>query len=273
MKRLADLDLRGCFVDDGVAAPASTSQAGEALDPRIDAGCFVAGVADVVSASIPFVSIDETPAAAPGDDSDGDGYSDGDEAALGKDPNAYCHAMRADVNHDRVVNLLDLSAVSGAMGKTTPGRYDQNADGRINLLDMSLIAARAGQSVSLCQNAPPASGGGGGGSASFAYTSLEQQLLDKHNAARAAVGVGPLVLEPKESLALMNGTSVMTALACLAIDRAARLARWACTLTAMSVRAVSGNPQHYSRAIFELKPHPGTRRAAAWIAEDLEPID
>ena len=30
------------------------------------------------------------------------------------------------------------------------------------------------------------------------------------------LGVAPLTLRPKEALALMNGTSVMTALACLA---------------------------------------------------------
>jgi len=90
--------------------------------------------------------------------------------------------------------------------------------------------------------------------------------------ALAGAGLEPLALEPKESLALMNGTSVMTALACLAVERAARLARWASALTAMTVRAIAGNPRHFDRAIFELKPHPGTRRAAAWIREDLEPV-
>jgi histidine ammonia-lyase len=39
----------------------------------------------------------------------------------------------------------------------------------------------------------------------------------------------------------------------------------------MTVRAIAGNPRHFDRAIFELKPHPGTRRAAEWIGEDLEP--
>src|SRR5262249_58067951 len=43
--------------------------------------------------------------------------------------------------------------------------------------------------------------------------------------ALARAGLLSLELEPKESLALMNGTSVMTALACLAVERAARLAR------------------------------------------------
>jgi histidine ammonia-lyase len=87
--------------------------------------------------------------------------------------------------------------------------------------------------------------------------------------ALAAAGLAPLVLEPKESLALMNGTSVMTALACLAFERATRLARLACAVTALASHAVAGNPAHFAAEIFELKPHRGTRRAGAWIREDL----
>jgi histidine ammonia-lyase len=88
-------------------------------------------------------------------------------------------------------------------------------------------------------------------------------------AALERAGLAPLALEPKESLALMNGTSVMTALACAAFERAERLARLASLLTAMGVRAVRGNPAHFDAAIFALKPHPGTVRAGAWIREDL----
>jgi histidine ammonia-lyase len=87
--------------------------------------------------------------------------------------------------------------------------------------------------------------------------------------ALAAAGLAPLVLEPKESLALMNGTSVMTALACLACERSARAARLAAAVTALASFAVAGNPAHFEPEIFELKPHRGTRRAAAWIREDL----
>jgi len=84
------------------------------------------------------------------------------------------------------------------------------------------------------------------------------------------VGLAPLELEPKESLALMNGTAVMTAIACLAWDRARRLARLACAVTAMASRATRGNPGHFDSRIFASKPHEGTVRAAAWIREDLE---
>ena len=93
------------------------------------------------------------------------------------------------------------------------------------------------------------------------------------SAALEHAGLEPLALEPKESLALMNGTSVMTALACLAVDRGTRLARLASAITAMTTRAIAGNPHHFDAAIFALKPHPGTECAAAWIRDDLAPID
>jgi histidine ammonia-lyase len=87
--------------------------------------------------------------------------------------------------------------------------------------------------------------------------------------ALAAAGLEPLVLEPKESLALMNGTSLMTALGCAVFERAAHVARLAASVTALASHAVAGNPAHFAPDVFELKPHRGTRRAGAWIREDL----
>lgn len=89
-------------------------------------------------------------------------------------------------------------------------------------------------------------------------------------AALARAGLSPLALRPKESLALMNGTSVMTALGCLAFVRARRLARACAAITAMASDATLGNRAHFDDRIFVAKPHPGQRRAAAWIREDLE---
>lgn len=88
--------------------------------------------------------------------------------------------------------------------------------------------------------------------------------------ALAELGLAPLELGPKESLALMNGTSVMTALGCLAFDRARHLARLACTLTATVVDVTHGNAAHFDARIFDWKPHPGQQQAGAWIRADLE---
>lgn len=88
--------------------------------------------------------------------------------------------------------------------------------------------------------------------------------------ALAAAGIEPLTLAPKESLALMNGTSVMVGLGCLAYARALRLARLCAALTAMTSDVLGGNPAHFDDRIFAAKPHPGQRACARWIREDLE---
>lgn len=87
--------------------------------------------------------------------------------------------------------------------------------------------------------------------------------------AHEKVELEPLVLEPKESLAIMNGTSLMTGLACLAFARARSLAALASTLTAMTSEAIHGNAEHFDDRIFALKPHPGSRACASFIREHL----
>ena len=88
--------------------------------------------------------------------------------------------------------------------------------------------------------------------------------------ALATAGLAPLTLLPKESLALMNGTSMMTGLACLAYRRARELARLASALSAVACEVLAGNPSHFDERIFALKPHPGQAASARWIREDLE---
>ncbi len=56
------------------------------------------------------------------------------------------------------------------------------------------------------------------------------------------LGVTPLTLRPKEGLALMNGTSVMTALACLAYARTDYLMRLATRITALVSVAMGATP-------------------------------
>ena len=87
--------------------------------------------------------------------------------------------------------------------------------------------------------------------------------------ALAEAGLAPLVLGPKEGLALMNGTAVMTGLACLGYARAEYLSRFCCRLTALAVAGLQGNRGHFHPRLFELKPHAGQGEAAAWIHGDL----
>ncbi len=88
-----------------------------------------------------------------GPDTDGDGYVDCSETALGKSPTTFCAIMRADVNWDGKVNLLDLGAMAAWFGQSVPPaprRFDQNADNKVNLLDLGAAAGQFGKSVLTC---------------------------------------------------------------------------------------------------------------------------
>lgn len=102
----------------------------------------------------------------------------------------------------------------------------------------------------------------------------ERQVLWRQEIREAAdvhaeLGWTPLVLRPKEALALMNGTAVMTGLACLAFSRAEYLLRLATRITALNVVALAGNPEHFDQRLFAAKPHPGQGQVAAWLRADL----
>jgi len=95
---------------------------------------------------------------------------------------------------------------------------------------------------------------------------------DAHVAAADALreaGIKPLRLRPKEGLAIMNGTAVMTALACLAYDRAEYLTRLSTRITAMASFALDGNAHHFNETLFSVKPHPGMQQVAQWLRHDL----
>ncbi|WP_421019284.1 aromatic amino acid lyase, partial [Klebsiella pneumoniae] len=71
------------------------------------------------------------------------------------------------------------------------------------------------------------------------------------------LGHPPITLAPKEGLALMNGTAVMTGLACLAYTRAEQLVRLSSRLTTLATVALDGRAAHFHPTIFAAKPHAG----------------
>ncbi|MBF0320200.1 MAG: aromatic amino acid lyase [Nitrospirae bacterium] len=86
-------------------------------------------------------------------------------------------------------------------------------------------------------------------------------------------GIKPLVLRPKEGLAIMNSTAIMTGIAALAYGRAQYIARLAAAITAIAIDALGANHSHMDSRIFALKPHKGSAAAAAWIRGHLKFID
>ncbi|MDF2576910.1 MAG: histidine ammonia-lyase [Chlamydiales bacterium] len=81
--------------------------------------------------------------------------------------------------------------------------------------------------------------------------------------------IKPYKLQPKEALAIMNGTAVMTALSCEAYSRAEYLVELASRLTSMTCLALEGNPIHFDEVLFMAKPHPGQSHVASLIRSDL----
>lgn len=97
------------------------------------------------------------------------------------------------------------------------------------------------------------------------YKGEQRQASDVYT----ELGVTPLTLQPKEGLAIMNGTAVMTALAILAYDRAVYLKDLSCRMTSLAVMVMKGNAGHFDAALFAVKPHPGQMDVAAKIRHDL----
>ncbi|PFM97823.1 aromatic amino acid ammonia-lyase [Bacillus cereus] len=83
-------------------------------------------------------------------------------------------------------------------------------------------------------------------------------------------GLEALTLEAKEGLALVNGTSFMSAFACLAFADAEELAFVSDICTAMASEALLGNRGHFYSFIHEQKAHPGQINSANNIYGMLE---
>ena len=88
--------------------------------------------------------------------------------------------------------------------------------------------------------------------------------------ALAQAGIEPLVLGPKEGLALLNGTQASTALALVAVQRLERIFDAAIGIGAMTVDAAKGADTPFDDRIHKVRGQPGQRKVAAsfrsWLA-------
>jgi phenylalanine ammonia-lyase len=89
--------------------------------------------------------------------------------------------------------------------------------------------------------------------------------------ALSAASIEPVVLSSKEGLALVNGTSYMAGIACLAALDARALAEAADVCTAMTTEVQSGLDDSFDRFLHDVaKPHPGQIRSAANVRRMLD---
>ena len=80
-----------------------------------------------------------------------------------------------------------------------------------------------------------------------------------------AAGLAPLTLQPKEGLALINGTQMMSALLALVVHDGWNLVRHAEVAGAMSVEALLGSVSPFDARIHEARPHAGQAAAAEHV--------
>lgn len=83
--------------------------------------------------------------------------------------------------------------------------------------------------------------------------------------ALARAGMSRLELQPKEGLALVNGTQMMTALGCMALVDAEHLTLAADLVGGMTLEAVMGTPDAFDERIVGARPHPGQMQSAALL--------
>ena len=89
-------------------------------------------------------------------------------------------------------------------------------------------------------------------------------------AAQKRCGLQPLRLGPKEGLALVNGTQMITAVGSLALLEAEDLAVLADIAGACTLEALKGSHRAFDRRLHELRPHPGQVQSAANLRALLE---
>ncbi|XP_032827458.2 histidine ammonia-lyase isoform X1 [Petromyzon marinus] len=77
-----------------------------------------------------------------------------------------------------------------------------------------------------------------------------------------AHGLSPISFRPKEGLALINGTQMITALGAEAVERAASIARQADVIAALTLEVLKGTTNAFDSDIHELRPHPGQKEVA-----------
>ncbi|MFO7570899.1 MAG: aromatic amino acid ammonia-lyase [Smithellaceae bacterium] len=96
----------------------------------------------------------------------------------------------------------------------------------------------------------------------------EDDIMPASKAMKKA-GLKPYQYLPKEPLSMVNGTTTMTGIAVMAVERAESIMEAAICATALSVHGMKGNAHHYHPVISDAKPFAGQALVAKKIAHLL----
>ncbi|KAJ4923344.1 hypothetical protein JOQ06_026020 [Pogonophryne albipinna] len=83
-------------------------------------------------------------------------------------------------------------------------------------------------------------------------------------------GLKPVVLKPKEGIALINGTQLISSLGAEAVERSLAAARQADIIAALSLEALKGTTRAFHSALHAVRPHPGQMEVAERLRSLLD---
>lgn len=145
-----------------------------------------------------------------------------------------------------------IEAVNRGLVPAIPSQGTVGASGDLTLLaHLAGVLMGEGEAARLCAD--------GDGSASDVPVPYPRADGEWRPAAGvlAELDLTPLAPYGKDALALVNGTSAMTGIACLNAVRADRLGAWALRLQVAYAEVLGGHAEAWDPALARLRPHPG----------------
>ncbi len=189
---------------------------------------------------------------------------DASDAARLQENLLISHAVGIGPNHGRHVTRAMLLLRANALARGNSGCRPELVDRLLDFLRVGLhplvpeqgSVGASGDLAPLAHLALPLIGRG--------WAEVDGDRLTGADAL-ARHGLEPLTLEPKEGLALLNGTQQMTAIGVLVQLHAERLLDTASVVAAMTTEATLGTNVAFSEAYQGTRPHPGQVRVAAQL--------
>ena len=172
------------------------------------------------------------------------------------------HAVGIGPNHGRHVTRAMLLLRANALARGNSGCRPELVDRLLDFLRLGIhplvpeqgSVGASGDLAPLAHLALPLIGRG--------WAEVDGERVSGADAL-AMRGLEPMTLQPKEGLALLNGTQQMTAIGVLVLLHAERLLETASVAAAMTTEATLGTDVAFSEAYHGTRPHPGQVRVAA----------
>lgn len=161
------------------------------------------------------------------------------------------------------ISRLMMQLKIHALGLGYSGISKETFDRLVFLLDHDLIpvipekgsVGASGDLAPLAHMALPLIGEGAFWDGAGDETLAADEVLKKHN-------LKPIELQPKDGLALINGTQLMAGYGAYVLEKSIDLLKMADLVAAMSIEALRGSIKPFDKRVHEIRPHKGAQITA-----------